>query len=126
MAQVVQEFYCASSGGGCGGFITFPLNMAINGVVEVVCPKCGHKHQRMIKDGVLTDDGRYRDKVTQEITPTRAAWHKKAKHPESKKRVNTSKEREAVVIEDQAEVRNEATRRGFLNDRLHEIHGSKL
>jgi len=87
MAQVTQEFYCADSGGGCGGFVTFPLNMAINGVVEVVCPKCGHNHQRRIKDGVLTDDSRYSSKVTQEVTPTIAAWSKKARHPESNKRV---------------------------------------
>ena len=118
--RVAQEFYCAKSGGGCGGFIIFPLNLAINGCVELVCPKCSHKHQRMIKDGVLTDDGRYRGKVTQEVVPTLTAWSKKAKHPESKKRVGTHKEREAVVIE------NDPIAREFLKDRWFEIHGSKL
>ncbi len=117
--KIAQEFYCAESGGGCGGFITFPLNIAINGCVEVVCPKCGHKHQRMIKDGVLTDDGRYRNKVTQTIEPTPVAWSKKARHPESQKRVGGTKEREAVVIED------DPVARAFLQDRWFEIHGSK-
>ncbi len=117
--RVAQEFYCAKSGGGCGGFISFPLNIAINGCVEVVCPKCGHQHQRTIKDGVLTDDGRYREKVTQEVTPTLAAWNKKPRHPESEKRVNTLREREAVVIED------DPIAREFLKDRWFEIHGSK-
>ena len=119
MARIAQEFYCAKSGGGCGGFVTFPLNMAINGCVKVICPKCGHKHQRMIKEGVLTDDGRYRDKVTQEVTPTLAAWHKKAAaHPESQKRAGGDREREAVVIED------DPVAREFLKDRWFEIHGS--
>ncbi len=131
MARIAQEFYCASSGGGCGGFMIFPLNMAINGVVEIVCPKCGHKHQRMIKDGVLTDDGRYHTKVTQEITPTPAAWHKKAQHPESKKRVGSNREREAVVIdpgkiESRIKQANEAQARAFLDDLKFERHGSKV
>ena len=113
-----QEFYCATSGGGCGGFITFPLNIAINGVAEVICPKCKHVHQRMIKDGVLTDDGRHRSKVTQEIAPTLAAWSKKAKHPESQKRAGGDKERQAVVIK-----KDDHVSREFLQDRRFEIHG---
>ncbi len=116
--KIFQEFYCAKSGGGCGGYVTIPLNIAINGIVEIVCPKCGHKHQRKIKDGVLTDDGRYSSKVTQEIIPTLAAWHKKAKHPESRKRVDTDRERKAVIIEDNPEARS------FLLERRYEIHGS--
>ena len=119
MSQIAQEFYCAKSGGGCGGFITFPLNMEINGVVEVICPKCDHRHQRKIKDGVLTDDGRYETKVTQEVIPTLAAWSKKAKHPESEKRAGTDREREAVVIED------DPVARSFLQDRRFEIFGSR-
>lgn len=115
--RVYQEFYCATSGGGCGGFVTVRLNMGINGTVEIICPKCRHKHQRKIKDGVLTDDGRYDNKVTQEIIPVLAAWSKKAKHPESQKRVDTDKERKAVVIEDDPN--------GFLRDRWFEIFGSR-
>lgn len=128
MARAYQEFYCASSGGGCGGYLTFPLNMAINGVVEVICPKCAHRHQRKIKNGILTDDGRYSSKATQEVTPTLAAWHKKAKHPDSKKRAGTGKEREAVVIDRDSGKRqaDEAASRAFLDDRKFEIHGSKI
>lgn len=120
MARVAQEFYCAFSGGGCGGFITFSLNMAINGIVELICPKCSHKHQRMIKDGVLTDDGRHQEKVTQEVMPTIAAWHKEAKHPESKKRAGGIDERKAVVISE------DPVARAFLDDRKFEIHGDKI
>lgn len=98
--------------------MTIRLNLAINGVVEIICPKCQHKHQRKIRDGVLTDDGRYVSKVTQEIIPTIAAWHKKAVHPESQKRAGGIKEREAVVIED------DPVARAMLADRWFEIHGS--
>ncbi|KKL27198.1 hypothetical protein LCGC14_2387590 [marine sediment metagenome] len=118
MAGIYQEFYCAKSGGGCGGYMTIRLNMAINGIVDIICPKCQHKHQRKIRDGVLTDDGRYSSTVTQEIIPTIAAWHKKAAHPESWNRVGGDKEREAVVIED------DPVAREFLKDRWFEIYGS--
>jgi len=118
MNRVYQEFYCATSGGGCGGFVTVRLNMAINGVVKIICPKCKHKHQRKIKGGVLTDDGRYETKVKQEIIPVLAAWSKQAKHPESKKRVGTGDERKSVVIDD-------PVARAFLTDREFEIFGSK-
>lgn len=117
--KVYQEFYCASSGGGCGGYITVRLNMAINGVVEVVCPKCQHKHQRRIKDGVLTDDGRYSQSPTQELCPTIAAWSKKPKHPESKRGFSSSNEREAQVIEENPQSR------AFLKDRVFEIFGGR-
>lgn len=117
MSRIYQEFYCASSGGGCGGYVTVRLNMAINGVVEIICPKCSHKHQRKIKNGVLTDGGRYSSCVTQEIIPVLAAWHRKARHPESKKRVGTLDERKAVVID-------EHDPNSFLKDRRFELHGS--
>lgn len=130
--RVSQEFYCATSGGGCGGFITFPLNMAINGIVEVVCPKCAHKHQRRIKDGVLTDDGRTSGSVNQEITPVLSAWHKKAQHPESKRRVGGDKERVAVVIDPKSrakkasEAESRAQAQAFLDESKFDRFGSKL
>lgn len=112
MATVTQEFYCASSGGGCGGYLTFPLNMAINGIVEVVCPKCSHEHRRMIKDGVLTDDGRYRGEPTQKICPNPAAWHEIPQHPDSRNRTGQHNERKAVVFGED-----------FLADRAFELWG---
>ena len=113
MARIFQEFYCAKSGGGCGGYITVQLNMALNCVVEIVCPKCGHKHQRGIKKGVLTDDGRHDSKPLEEICPTIAAWSKEARHPESVKRTGSwQNEREAVVMGED-----------FLRDREFELWG---
>ncbi|MHA2279729.1 MAG: hypothetical protein ACXAC5_02380 [Promethearchaeota archaeon] len=102
--RVYQEFYCASSGGGCGGYITVRINMALNGVVEIICPKCGHKHQRCLKQGVLMEQGRHSKSPTQELCPTEAAWSEEAKHPESKKRAGDfNRERDAVVIDESSQ-----------------------
>ncbi len=117
MDRVKEEFYCATSGGGCGGYMVFPLNKALNGVVEVVCPKCKHKHRRMIKNGVLTEEGRSQGTITETIEPPDACWHKKAQHPDSKKRAGGYQEREAVVFEE------DPVARGFLNDSIFEKFG---
>ena len=67
----------------------------------------------------MTDEGRNQSNAVQELCPTVAAWSKKPKHSESKKRVGGPKEREAVVIEDDPDTRE------FLKDRWFEIFGSK-
>lgn len=114
----LMEFYCASSGGGCGGYITVPVNPNLNGVIEVVCPKCGHKHRRSLKNGVLGEDGRYKSDPIEQLCPTDAAWHKKAQSPESQRRTGGIKEREAVVIK-----QNDA--QSFLDERKFELWGGK-
>ena len=94
--RVYQEFYCAVSGEGCGGYITIRINMKLNGVVEVVCPKCGHKHQRCLKNGVLMEQGRYTSSPRQDLCPTIAAWHKEPKL----KVTGHRPERDAIVGEE--------------------------
>lgn len=82
--KVWQEFYCAISGGGCGGYIMVRINMAINGVVKVICPNCKHSHGRIIEKGHIRESwsgqshslGR-NDSSDQEIVPTMAAFSKK-------------------------------------------------
>lgn len=75
---VLQEFYCRTSGGGCGGYIMLPLNMALNHTVRVICPKCRHEHDRKLKDGKIIEQGRSTGAV-HEICPTMAAWSPKAR-----------------------------------------------
>jgi len=131
LASVYQEFYCAESGGGCGGYITVRLNMALNGVVEVICPNCDHKHQRMLKDGALKEQGRHTDKPTQELMPTIAAWSKEPKHPESKRSREDgwNHERDAQVIPEMTLVDSDKSRgkgiRPFLSDLWHERFGGR-
>ena len=124
MERVYQEFYCAKSGGGCGGYILVQLNPGINGVVEVICPKCKHEHQRNIKDGRIIEQGRYKTngKPKERLRPPISAWSEipstKAAHKMQKaiKKRSTSlvKERDAHVI---------SGRRDFLKERWFEIHG---
>ena len=129
MARVYLEFYCTLSGDGCGGFITFPLNTGLNGVIEVVCPNCGHEHRRRVKNGEITAEGRYcggtEGRVIEHICPTEAAWHKKPQSSESKRRAESGlREREAVVIERDATGRA-VDPRSYLSERRFEIFGGK-
>jgi len=103
MARVSQEFYCTVSGGGCGGYFIARLNDEINGIAEVVCPNCSHKHQRVIEDGVLKEQGRHHGKPSQEIIATKASFSKKAYTQEMLKRAGGDRERDSVVIEEYAE-----------------------
>jgi len=127
MAQtefVTQEWYCTKSGGGCGGYITVNLNMAINGVVEMICPKCGHKHQRCIDNGVVKEQGRHTGKPTEEICPTIADYSKEPRsrrHARLKKVLNGKKrrqygkganERDGAVISSNKDIASQ----GFVDD----------
>lgn len=46
-----QELYCHN----CGGYVQFDMDLSINGNHVLTCPKCGHQHCRVVKDGVITD-----------------------------------------------------------------------
>ena len=104
MSKVWQEFYCAKSGGGCGGYITVKLNMAVDGVHTVVCPKCGHRHQRGVKGGHIVVEGRFSPAEGHrigDIMPTMAAYSTKPRTDYMKKHAggNGNLERNAAVIE---------------------------
>ena len=102
--KVPQEWYCTKSGGGCGGYILVPINQAINGVVEMVCPKCGHKHQRCVIDGVIKENGRFAGKPMQEICPTMAAWSEKPHTKAMRDNAGKQAERDGVVIRSEADL----------------------
>ncbi len=70
-----QEFYC----NGCDGFFLVRLNLNINHVVEVVCPKCSRRHQRCIKDGRIYEEGRWNGDKRETIIATKATYSKKAR-----------------------------------------------
>jgi len=48
----ITELHCHN----CDGYIKFALDKGKNGLHVVLCPKCGHEHCRIIKDGVVTGD----------------------------------------------------------------------
>jgi len=71
MAKVYQEFYC----GNCskGTYIRVKLNMSLNHVVEIECPRCKHLHKRAIKNGVIFEDGRENGMTVEQICPPLSA-----------------------------------------------------
>jgi len=52
MNKEITEFYCHE----CDGYIRVELDYDLNGNHVVECPKCGHEHCRVIKDGKVTSD----------------------------------------------------------------------
>jgi len=100
MGKIWQEIHCTKSGGGCGGFVLVKLNVSLNMRAEVVCPKCKHKHIRNIIDGEVHENGRFDNKVTEEICPTIAAWSEKPRtlHLEQWAGKDHRKERDGAVI----------------------------
>ena len=46
------EIYCHS----CKNYIQFDLDTSQNGNHVLKCPKCGHEHCRVVKDGQVTGD----------------------------------------------------------------------
>jgi hypothetical protein len=46
------EIYCHN----CQSYIQFELDTTLNGNHVLKCPKCGHEHCRVVKDGQVTDD----------------------------------------------------------------------
>jgi hypothetical protein len=46
------EIYCHN----CQNYIQFELDTTLNGNHVLKCPKCGHEHCRVVKDGQVTDD----------------------------------------------------------------------
>tara|TARA_Y100000310_G_scaffold328692_1_gene397228 strand:- start:1018 stop:1386 length:369 start_codon:yes stop_codon:yes gene_type:complete len=113
--RVFQEFYCNKSGEGCGGYFTVKLNVAINGVVKMVCPKCQHKHQRTIKDGKILVAGRYGKETTDEIHTTMAAWSKK---PKTVAMQDSYDPRDGAIIKSDADIIAQHTLKNSLRERF--------
>lgn len=76
-----QEFYC----GECSGYFLVRLNMALNHGIMVCCPKCGHEHRRVIKDGVIYENGRYDSTVKEKVLTSMATYHKEPVTEQMKK-----------------------------------------
>lgn len=108
--KVWQEFFCATSGGGCGGFVMVKLNMGINHNVDVICPKCSHRHRRRIENGTLLEKGRHSSDPVEEICPPISAWSetpqtvKNLSNVDPKDRRCWQNERDAAVISSQQDL----------------------
>ena len=68
--KVQVEFWC----GECRHYIYVTMNTTLAGNHIMVCPSCGHRHYRVVQDGIITsdrfDEGRT---IADEIVPMRSA-----------------------------------------------------
>lgn len=48
----ITEIHCHE----CNGYIKFALDKGKDGEHVLICPKCGHEHCRIIKNGIVTGD----------------------------------------------------------------------
>lgn len=46
-----QELWCH----GCDNYVQFDCDVALNGNHVLECPRCGHEHCRVVRDGRITD-----------------------------------------------------------------------
>jgi hypothetical protein len=47
-----QELHCHN----CQSYVQFDVDMELEGQYILDCPKCGHKHYRVVKNGEITDE----------------------------------------------------------------------
>lgn len=46
-----QELYCHR----CGNYVQFKIDLGLEGNHVIICPKCGHEHCRVVRNGKITD-----------------------------------------------------------------------
>ena len=90
--RVRQEFYC----GECDGFIRLSIHCNVNHEFHFECPNCGHQHRRVIRDGVIYENGRYTDEPSFELILPKSAY---SKEPWTAKMSTETKRRDAVVMD---------------------------
>ena len=111
--KIWQEFYCND----CAGYFRVKLNVALNIRVEMVCPNCGRKHPRSIKNGLIVEAGH--DAICEEILVPKSAYSKESLHAKMK-----GHERDGVMIEKEGDLnkRHPATD-AILRERWLELYG---
>jgi len=58
-----------------GGYIYVKLNTQLEGNHVIACPNCGHKHYRVVKDGIITDCRfNFGMDIADEIIPMKSAF----------------------------------------------------
>ena len=46
-----NELFCHE----CRNYVQFDIDVSLNGNHIIKCPKCGHEHCRVVKNGIITD-----------------------------------------------------------------------
>lgn len=74
--KVWQEFHCND----CNGYWRVKINMALNMRCLMVCPNCGRKHPRYIKDGKIVENASMPNAYEEEIYAPKSAYSKESYH----------------------------------------------
>jgi len=128
--KVYQEFLCATSGGGCGGYTLVKLNTAFDGVVKIICPNCKHEHGRIVENGHIQENwhgqshylSQRNDKTSHEIISTMAAFSMTPRTNEYLLGFTSKNERTAPVIKD---IKKDLVADFFLRESFQDRHGGK-
>jgi len=62
-----QELWCHE----CSDYVQFNIDLSLNGNHVIICPKCGHEHLRVVKNGIITEE-RWGQRNNTAITLTQA------------------------------------------------------
>lgn len=108
--KIWQEFFCND----CNGHFRVKINMALNTRVNVVCPNCGRKHPRLIKDGRIEDSGY--GEPTENIHTTKSSYSKDSIHKKMAKNA-----RNGEVINEESDLKRDP----YLNELWINFHGGK-
>jgi len=116
--KIWQEFYC----GECQGYIRLQLNPNLNHEFWFECPNCGHQHRRVMRNGMIQENGRHQDEPSYELCPTKSAY---SKEPWTKHFVEATQysERRDSAVMTQETVRRDAFTENLLRDRWLERFG---
>lgn len=121
--KIWQEFYC----GECKGYFRVKLNMALTIGVEMVCPKCQHKHHRFIKEGVIYENGRSYNGAKEEICPPLSAYSKEPLTAKMQSATGWGDRRDGVKIEKEEDLNARSPiADAMIKERWFELYGGNV
>lgn len=133
--KVWQEFYCYECPADpkdkekkTGGYFRVKLNMALEMNVIVVCPNCGHEHNRSIRNGEI-HESRLSNAYEEKLRVPKSAW---SRDPISKlmdklknKNTHDAGRRKGAVLKDGEDLVPDAEkiRSSIMRERWLELYG---
>jgi len=96
MDRVYQEFYCGER----QGFIRVGIHQGLNHEFWFECPNCKHKHQRVIRNGQIFENGRFGNEPSFELTVPKSAYSKEPFTKKMKEGKNYTDRRDGALMDE--------------------------